>query len=62
MMSGGGCLIGVVVLKMRVMNIEKNIRLFVIDKKDLKYDIVLCLDCVVEFRLRLNENLELSQK
>ncbi len=61
-MSGGDCLIGIVVLKMRVMNIEENTRFFVIDKRDLKYDVVLGLDSVVKFRLRLNEKLELSQK
>ncbi len=44
------------------MNIEKNTRFFVINKRDLKYDVVLGLDSVVKFRLRLNEKLELSKK
>ena len=61
-MSGGDCLIGVVVLKMKVFEIEKEIRLFVIDKEDMKYDIVLGLDAIALYRLRLNEDLELSQK
>lgn len=47
-MSGGDKLIGVAIVKMKIMNIEKNMQLFVIDKKDLKYDdIVLGLYCIV---------------
>ncbi len=61
-MSGGDRLIGVAIVKMKIMNIEKKVRLFVIDKKDLKYDIVLGLDCIAEYELRLNEKLEVSQR
>lgn len=60
--SGGDTLIGVVILPLKVMNIEKSIRLFTIDKDDMKYDVILGLDSVINFKLCLDENLVLSQK
>ena len=60
-MSGGDTLIGVAVLKTKILNIEKNMRFFIIDKKDMKYDLVLGLDSITAFKLSLNEKLILSQ-
>lgn len=61
-MSGGDRLMGVTALEMKIINVTKIVRLFVIDKKNLRYDVVIGLDNIPEYGLRLNERLELSQK
>lgn len=60
-MSEGDNLIGVVMLKMKVINIKKITRLFVIDKKDLKHNVVLGFDSIVAFKLGMCKKLEITQ-
>ncbi len=61
-MSGGDSLIGSTVIKMRIMNIEKNVRMFIVNKNNFKYNILLGLDTIKDYSLSLDENLKLYQR
>jgi len=53
---------GMITLKVKILNIEKNIDVFIIDKKNFKHDFLIGLDCIKKFKLIQNEKLEIEQK
>lgn len=54
--------IGMVTMKVKIFKIEKKVNLFVIDKDNFKYDFLIGLDMIRDFKLIQNENLEIIQK
>lgn len=50
-MSGDDEILGTAFLNMRIFNIEKRVRMFVINRKNFKYDILVGLDSIYEFKL-----------
>lgn len=53
---------GMTTLKIKILEIEKNIDVYVVDEKEFKYDFLIGLDMIKEFKLIQNENLEITQK
>lgn len=53
---------GMVTLKVKILNIEKTINVFVIDKENFDYDFLIGLDCITKFGLAQNEKLKITQK
>ncbi len=60
-MSGEAKQKGIIFLKLKIFEIEKTMRFFVIEKKNFKYDLLLGLDCIKEFRLCQDHNLTITQ-
>ena len=60
-MSGEHNSCGIVFLRMKIFEIERISRFFVIDKDNFNYDVLLGLDSILDFRLRQDENLKISQ-
>lgn len=52
---------GLVKLTAKILNIEKDINVFVIDKQSFDYDFLVGLDCIKNFCLTQDENLEIRQ-
>lgn len=52
---------GIVTLKIKIYNIEKNIDVFVIDEENFDYDFLIGLDCIEKFRLIQTDKLEIKQ-
>ena len=59
--NGVGQMEGIAYLKMKIFNIEKKIRFFVIKKKDFKYDLLIGLDSIKAFQLCQDHNLKITQ-
>lgn len=53
---------GIITIDVNIFNVEKKIDVFVIDQENFDYDFLIGLDCIKEFYLNQNENLEISQK
>lgn len=53
--------IGMVALKIKIMDIENNMNIFVIDEENFNYDFLIGLDCIESFHLIQNEKLEILQ-
>lgn len=53
--------IGIVMLKIKIFQIEKNMKVFVIDEQNFDYDFLIGLDCIKSFQLIQNQNLEITQ-
>lgn len=53
---------GIINLDVKIFNIEKKINAFVIDKENFDYDFLIGLDCIKNFKLVQDENLEISQR
>lgn len=53
---------GILTLDITIFNVNKKMDVFVIDKENFDYDFLIGLDCIKEFSLIQNENLEISQK
>lgn len=53
--------IGTAILNLKIFNILQKIQVYVVDKKISNYDILLGLDIIKLFKLRQEENLEISQ-
>lgn len=53
--------IGIVTLKIKILNMEQTINVFVIDEENFDYDFLIGLDCIKKFRLTQNEKLEVTQ-
>lgn len=49
-------------MKIKILNIEKKIDVYIVDGKEFNYDFLIGLDMIKEFRLVQNENLEIIQK
>jgi hypothetical protein len=60
-MSGEGKVVGITFLKVKILDIEKQIRLFVIDKDEYEYDVLIGLDTIPIFRLNLSHELKITQ-
>lgn len=52
---------GMVTLKIRILNIEKNMDVFVVDSENFNYDFLIGLDCIKHFKLMQNEDLQIVQ-
>lgn len=53
---------GMVKLKMKILNIEKYVNVFIINNENFKYNFLIGLDCIQKFKLIQNERLEIEQK
>lgn len=53
---------GIISMDITIFNVEKKMNIFVIDKENFDYDFLIGLDCIKEFFLVQNENLEIIQK
>lgn len=53
---------GRITLKTKILNIEKDIDVFIVNNENFKYDFLIGLDCIKKFKLIQNENLEIEQK
>lgn len=53
---------GIINIKIKIFDIEKNVDVYVIDDKNFKYNFLVGLDIVKQFKLRQDENLNISQK
>lgn len=53
--------IGMVTLKLKIFEIEKQVDIFVIDEENFDYNFLVGLDCIQKFKLTQNENLEIMQ-
>ena len=60
-MSGEDKVCGVTYLNTKIFNISKRVRYFVIDKRNYKYDLLLGLDLIRDFRLCQNSELQVFQ-
>jgi len=60
-MSGSDRILGVAWLKMKIFNIEKRMRFFAVDKSEFRFDVLLGLDSITEYKLRMDEQLNVSQ-
>jgi len=49
-------------LKIKIYKIEKVVDVFIIDKQNFKYDFLIGLDIIKEFKLIQNEDLQITQK
>jgi len=52
---------GMISLKVKIFKIEKHVNIFVVDKENFNYDFLIGLDCIREFKLQQNENLQITQ-
>lgn len=52
---------GLVRTKIKILNIEKEVEIYIVEREDFE-DFIIGLDLIPTFKLRLNENLEVSQK
>lgn len=53
---------GIITVDITIFNVKKKMNVFVIDNEHFDYDFLIGLDCIKEFFLIQNENLEISQK
>lgn len=52
---------GIVTLKLKIYNIERNMDIFVIDNENFHYDFLIGLDCIKNFKLMQDETLNIIQ-
>lgn len=60
-MSGEDKVKGLVYLETKIINIKKKTRFFVIEKENFRYDLLIGLDSIRDFRLCQNEKLQIFQ-
>jgi hypothetical protein len=60
-MSGGDKFLGTASLRTKIFNIEKMKRMFVMDRKNFKYDVLIGLDSIYGFRLEQDHHGRISQ-
>ena len=53
---------GLTTINIKIFDIEKKVNVYIIDKNKFKYDFLIGLDLIKEFKLIQNENLEITQK
>lgn len=53
---------GLIALNIRIFNVDKTMNVFVIDEENFDHDFLIGLDCIKEFYLIQDENLEINQK
>lgn len=52
---------GMVTLKIKIFNIERMMDVFVVDNENFHYDFLIGLDCIKQFKLMQNEEIEIQQ-
>lgn len=52
---------GMVTLKIKIYNMERIMDVFVVDNENFKYDFLIGLDCIKDFKLLQNEELKIIQ-
>ncbi|KAK7871567.1 hypothetical protein R5R35_010364 [Gryllus longicercus] len=52
---------GMITLKIKIYNIEKEMNVFIIDNENFNYEFLIGLDCIKEFKLIQNEDLKITQ-
>lgn len=52
---------GIVKLKIRIMNIEKEVNVCIMDNVNFNHDFLIGLDCIKTFKLIQNDKLEIEQ-
>lgn len=53
---------GLTTIKIKIFEIEKEVDVYIIDKDNFKYDFLIGLDMIQNFKLIQNENLKITQK
>lgn len=53
--------IGIIKLKLKIFELEKNMNVFVIDEENFDYDFLIGLDCIKSFQLIQDTNLDIAQ-
>lgn len=53
---------GMITLKVKIFDIEKDVNVFVIEEENFSYDFLIGLDCIKTFHLAQNDNLEITQR
>ena len=53
---------GLTNLKIKIFQIEKNVKVYIIDEQNFKYDFLIGLDMIKKFKLIQNEDLKITQK
>jgi len=51
-----------IIIKIRILNLEKEVDVFVINNKNFKHDFLIGLDLIKKFKLSQDENLRIRQK
>jgi len=60
-MAGGDEILGTARAKLKIFDIEKTMRVFVVKKQSFKYDLLIGLDTIYEFALEQNCRGQISQ-
>ena len=60
-MTGEDKIKGTIYVRMKIGAIEKRTRMFVVDKKEFKYDVLIGIDSIMSFRLRQDHLCRISQ-
>ena len=60
--NGGYKTDGLIKIKIKILNIEDHMNVFIINNENFKYNFLLGLDCIKNFKLIQNEKLEIEQK
>jgi len=53
---------GIITIKIRILDLEKEVDVFVINNKNFKHDFLIGLDLIKKFKLSQDENLRICQK
>lgn len=53
---------GIVNIKIKIFNIEKQIEVYIIDEENFEYDFLIGLDIIKQFQLIQDEKLQITQK
>lgn len=53
---------GIITVKAKILNIEKEINVFVVNNTNFNHEFLIGLDCIKNFNLKQNEKLEIEQK
>lgn len=59
--NGVGTTKGLITIKAKIFDIEKNINVYIVERENFE-DLIIGLDMIKLFKLRQNEELEVSQK
>lgn len=59
--NGAGKPKGMITLKVKIYNIEKMMKVFIVDSENFRYDFLIGLDCIEKFKLTQTEDLRIIQ-
>ncbi len=60
-MSGEANFVGTAIINLKIINISQKVKVYIVDKNITNYDLLIGLDIIKLFKLRQDENLEISQ-